>query len=199
MLNKIKSKKPFSKGKRSVIYIGYLKNKKIAIKKLNKRKDIKHIINNEANYLKILNKQNIGPSLIYSTKTYMVYEFIEGIRIETFLEKETGEKIKNVIKKVLDQCYILDRLGINKLEMNNPYKHILINKNKVKMIDFERCYQTEKPKNLTQFISYLTSKRISGMLKDKKIRINTKKLISLCKKYKKDYSKISFNKIKDLW
>ncbi|MDD5253549.1 MAG: hypothetical protein PHG05_00390 [Candidatus Nanoarchaeia archaeon] len=199
MFNKIKNKKVFSKGKRSVIYVGYFNNQKVAIKKVNKRKEIEHSIKNEAIFLKILNKHKIGPKLIYSKNNYVVYGFVEGEFIENFFENSTKRSILVVIKKIIYQCYVLDKLKINKLEMHHPYKHILINKNKVTMIDFERAYFTEKPKNVTQFLSYLISKKISLILKKKGININKNNIIKISKQYKKDYSKKSLNKIKNVF
>ncbi len=52
--------------------------------------------------------------------------------------------------------------------MHNPVKHIIIGK-KVVMIDFERCIISESPKNVTQFVQFLTKLdfiRRSGDLMD---------------------------------
>ena len=35
-----------------------------------------------------------------------------------------------MILDVLEQCFVMDKLGINKLEMHHPVKHVLIKKNK---------------------------------------------------------------------
>ena len=71
------------------------------------------------------------------------------------------------------------------MELTNPYKHILIKNSKAKMIDFERCYKTENPKNVTQFSEYLMRKRL----------VPRKKFILILKEYKKNKTKKSFNKI----
>ena len=81
---------------------------------------------------------------------------------------------------------------MNKLEMHNPHKHIIIEKKKPVMIDFERAYKTEKPKNVTQFCQFLMSKRVQEILKWK---ISKKELIKLLKQYKKNETEINFNKI----
>jgi predicted Ser/Thr protein kinase len=78
--------------------------------------------------------------------------------------------------------------------MNHPTKHILIKKGEasrktVVMIDFERCKQTENPKNVTQFCQYI--------LKYQK-KINKKKLMRLLQEYKKDYSSLSFRRLLNL-
>ena len=92
----------------------------------------------------------------------------------------------------------LDKLKINKEEMHHPYKHIVVNKrDEAALLDFERCHHSEKPHNATQFSMFLISGYLGDILKDKKIKINKKKIIDLCKKYKKDQSKKNFEAIKN--
>jgi len=189
----IKDKKYLTKGKRSLVYVGILNNKKVAIKE--QRTDIfaKNTINKEADFLKILNKHKIGPKLINSSNNKIIYDFVEGILIIPFLESKRPQK--KVLLKILDQCFILDSLKINKEEMHNPYKHILINRSKVRMIDFERCHYTNKPKNVTQFCQFLMSNKIYSLLENKFDKDKLKKLLI---NYKENPSKTNFNKIKKI-
>ena len=75
--------------------------------------------------------------------------------------------IKKILEKIFDQCFIMDKLGINKFEMHHPYKHILINKDKVTFLDFERCRFTEDPKNVSQLCDFIISKEIIDILAKK--------------------------------
>ena len=88
----------------------------------------------------------------------------------------------------------LDKLKINKKELTNPYKHIIINK-KIVMIDFERCYFTDKPKNVSQFCQFLMSKKVKEIFMKNKININKNKLIRILKVYKKSYSEKYFENV----
>ena len=175
----------FNKGKRGKIYLV----KEIAIKK-----GLQVHINNEVRWLKVLNEYKIGPKLISSKKDYFKYKFVKGEFIIDYSEKNNKVKIKKVLINILKQCRILDKLRINKLEMHNPYKHIIIGK-KIVMIDFERCYKTNRPKNVSQFCQFLISNKFSRILNEKKIKINKEKLIDLVKKYKKNYYKKDFIRI----
>ena len=106
--------------------------------------------------------------------------------------------IKKILKNVFEQLFIMDKLRINKEEMSHPLKHIIANKkNKAVLIDFERCHKTKKPSNATQFSSFLISNYVINILKYKNIKINTKKIIELSKKYKKQINKNNLNKIVD--
>ena len=102
------------------------------------------------------------------------------------------------LKEILNQCRVLDKLHVNKFEMHHPTKHILINPGKpsrktVVMIDFERCYETQKPQNVTQFIEFIC--RITGELATKGIDVNIEKIRKLAQEYKKNGDKESFQKI----
>jgi predicted Ser/Thr protein kinase len=88
----------------------------------------------------------------------------------------------------------MDLLGINKKELTNPYKDIIITAdNRAVMIDFERCTEAKKPKNVTQFLQYVNKSKPT--LEKKEIMIDQGKLIRLGKEYKKSPDKESFNNI----
>ncbi|MBS3157535.1 hypothetical protein J4442_05195 [Candidatus Woesearchaeota archaeon] len=165
-----------SRGKRSNVYTTIYKKKKVAVK-------YSHRAEIEAYWLKKLSKLNFIPKLISSDNKRIIYEFIEGETIDKYLENSKNPIL--ILKQILKQCYELDKLKINKKELTNPYKHILIKNKKSKMIDFERCYETDNPKNVTQFCEYLMRKKI----------INRKNLTPLLKNYKKNKTKKNFEKI----
>jgi release factor glutamine methyltransferase len=144
----------------------------------------------ESDILKLLNKKGIGPRLYkYEKKNNtIIMEYIRGNRIIDFINAHEKKEIIDVIRKVLDQLTIMDDLKINKQEMTNPYKHIIIVGKKEGyepvMIDFERAKKTDRPKNITQFIQFLTSGRLQFAFKEKNIIIDKKKLMDIAKSYK---------------
>lgn len=149
-----------TKGKRSFVFLTRMKNKLVIIKKSKPYTPNK--TQHEALLLKILNKHKIGPKLIKHTSNELYIEYIQGRTIREFLEAEkNSNKIKIIINQILIQLRTLDNLKINKEEMCNPYKHIIITKtNKVVLIDFERSRFTEKPSNITQFFQYLSANKM---------------------------------------
>ncbi len=183
----------FSKGKRSTVYITNLKNKKIAIKVYKQSRDLENLALKEAKNLIFLNKKNIGPKLIYYDDKKIVYNFIEGNQILDYFNSSKKHDIKNAIIKSLSICFTLDKLNINKKEMTHPLKHILIKKNKVNFIDFERAHITKNPKNTSQFYNFLTSKRVKEILNKKGIKIN--KNIKLIKNYKLNQNKKNYKQL----
>jgi len=184
----------YARGKRGLVY----KQGEVCIKGKNPRSAV-DTLKNESDYLKLLNTKGIGPKFIKYSDGKLYREFVEGIRISEFFEQETDkQKIVSVIKQVLEQCREMDLLGMNKKELTNPYKDILIttdNKSKVKpvMIDFERCHETKKPKNVTQFLQYIN--RSKPTLEKKGIIVDKQEMIRLGKEYKEKNDKESFNNI----
>ncbi len=150
----------------------------------------------ESNFLKILNKYGIGPKLLkYDEKNNsIIIEYIKGERILDYFNKTktTKENVLMVLKTTLDQLALMDELRINKLELTNPYKHIIIKNNTSSnpvMIDFERCIYTQKPKNVTQFIQFLVSGKMIDVFKAKSIIVDNAKLRTIAINYKKDLDK----------
>ncbi len=173
-----------AKGKRGIVYTGYLNKQKVSIK--TKRSDSKasERIKNESKFLKILNKHKIGPTLLKTGKDYLIYKYVSGTLLPEFLQKEKSKtKKKSAIINILNQARTLDKLKINKLEFTRPLKHVFVKYPKVTIIDFERSYYTEKPKNVTQFCQYL--------IKRKYMKNN----IKIFKNYKENQTDENFKKI----
>jgi predicted Ser/Thr protein kinase len=131
----------------------------------------------------------VGPKLVEVKKDYFKYKFTEG---EFILDYFKSKNPKPIIIAVLKQCRVMDKLKVNKLEMHNPHKHIIIKNKKPVMIDFERAYETKKPKNVTQFCQFIMSRKVYEIIKYK---INKRELISILKTYKKNQTRLNFNKI----
>jgi len=204
-LKEVKGITYFTKGHRGLLYIGNYKNKKVVIK--TERKDSEAIgrVENEINYLKILNKKRIGPKLLFFDKkfTYFVYEYVDGIFFPIFLEhcsKKNKTLIKKIIRNVFIQCFRMDKLKTDKEEMHHPYKHIVIEKKSKKpvLLDFERCHKTKEPKNVTQFSSYIISSSMMELLKKKGFKVSKQKIIKAAKEYRKKISKENMDKIVSL-
>lgn len=175
----------FDKGSRGFIYTGKYKKMKVAIKVRNPKSDAMNRIDNEINFLTILNEFSIGPKIVMSFKNKMVYEFQEGIYMIKWWKTATEVQKKKVLKNLMDQCFTMDLLGINKEEMLRPFKNVVIKKYNVPvLIDFERCHYTKKVKNVSQLIQY--------MFKEKMI---SKSIIPLIQKYKKEVCKKNYQKI----
>ena len=190
----LKNIKKFARGNRGLLYKADLKKKKIVIKTKKPESKARGRIANEIQWIRVLNRHNIGPKLLFSGRDYFAYEFVKGDFIIEFIKNNNKENIIKTIKNIFNQLYIMDSLKVDKEEMHRPLKHIITEKKPV-LIDFERCKITEKPKNVTQFCQFLMSKGTEILLKQKCIRLNKDKIINLAKAYKKEQTKENLSKI----
>lgn len=195
----MKDKKLLAKGKRGKVYTyrSSVDGEEVCVKELNPDTDAKDVIHKEAKFLRMANEHGIGPKLLKEEDDKVVMEFVQGERILDFLERSDKEGIVKVIRDSLDQARELDRIGINKYELTNPYKHIIVNNEKPVMIDFERCHEVKNPKNVTQIVQFLTSGKVKTILKEKDIDVEEEELRDLAKKYKQKYDDKLFDEIKE--
>lgn len=173
----------FAHGKRGVVFVEERDGQRVLIKRRNPKSAIDTIAN-EAKFTKLLNERDIGPQFISYENGELVREFVDGEELRDWLPKATREEAVRVLREVLRQCRVMDRVGIDKLEMTRPWKHILITAGAPIMIDFERCRETQTPKNVTQFVQFLTSTAVVALLKAKGVEMDSGALRELAKEYK---------------
>ncbi|MEK6903748.1 MAG: hypothetical protein AABW64_03830 [Nanoarchaeota archaeon] len=177
-----------ARGKRGDVYLTRYRGKTVVVKQKRHESTALGALENEAYWLKKVNTKSIGPKFIYFTHGKLMMEYIQGEPLQEYIEKKQISRA--FIKEILLQCRILDQMRVNKFEMHHPVKHILFRKGKISrqrvvMIDFERCRSTLQPKNVTQFCQYLIKIGLG----------NHDTLIPLLQNYKKDYSLRSFRNI----
>ena len=152
-------------------------NRAIKVEKL------KGVAQKEAKWLRVLNEHGIGPKLLEVGKNYVVYEFVDGEYFEDVLRK--GKLTWETLEKCLRKAFLMDKLGINKEEFHRPLKHIIIKEGEPRLIDFERCKEG-KPKNLSQFVSFLLKGKVSEDMK------------RALREYEKEVSEENFKKVLSL-
>ena len=143
-----------SSGRRWEVYLTEKNGKKIAIKKA-KDSTKAWAIQKEIVILKYLKwKVDFVPQILDYGKDWFSYEFIEW---------ETLNKIENtpnqVYLKLIDYAYRLDKLKVEHWELSRPTKNIILNWNKVFIIDFERWNLMNKSfKNLKALSQFFLKK-----------------------------------------
>jgi len=186
----------FAKGKRGVVYKSVLDGKVFLLKSRNPCSNANNTVAGEAMFNKALNETGVGPKFYYYDKEndFLVREFVEGVPFNKWVENASKEELLDVLLEVLVQCRKMDLLGINKYEMTNPHKDIIVREAVPVLIDFERCRYTQRPKNVTQFCQFLSKGRMKDVLSRHNVSLDA--LNDLANNYKKDYDKEKFDKIK---
>ena len=173
----------------------------------------KRCIAHEADCLELVNKWNIGPRLLGRSADgeSFSYEYVEGRPIlEHCQGAETSrEEVLEIFEKVFQQLVALDRMRLNKHELTWPAQHILVSGGgrqlrkvqglqvtggddagrmcscRVVLIDFERCTPSAaKPKNVTQFLQFLATPTVRGLLLAKGIVVDVPALRAFGSSYR---------------
>jgi len=156
----------------------------------------------EAELLKITNQSNVGPKLVDFSKNFLVMECLEGKKIGDWIvglkEKGSSSQLKVVIKKILEDCYSLDRVGLDHGELSNITKHVIVG-SKITIIDFESSSLDRKVSNVTSatqafYIGSGISKIVGHIYKIPK----KEKMISVLRRYKQEQTRDSFEKLLDV-
>ena len=187
------------KGYVGVVVLAKKGNKQVALKIRrtdSQRKDMK----NESILLKLVNSVNVGPKMIVASKNFLVMEYLEGIKIIDWISelKGTGStnKLKNTIRKILEDCYKLDQINFDHGELSNISKHVIVGKTNSTLIDFESSSTDRRPSNVTSatqaiFIGSGIAKKAQKIYKNS----SKEKIIGALKQYKQDKSEENFEKL----
>ncbi len=146
------------KGFRSVVLVGRLENRLVAIKILRSDSPIKSM-EHEAKMLTIANNANVGPCIFSYTKDFIIMEYICGPTINSWISSlsfESSEKLKKVIRLCFEDCFKLDSVGLDHGELSDASRHVIIRDGvKPVIVDFSNASTTRKVSNVTSFFSYI--------------------------------------------
>jgi putative serine/threonine protein kinase len=151
----------------------------------------------EGEFLKLANSVDIGPRFIKSSKNFLLMDLADGINIFKFMEAENNKaRVLNVVSEVLEQCYRLDRTGLDHGELSYMAKHVIVG-DKVTIIDFESASVNRRVSNVTAATQYLfiggvVAEKIRKLLKVRSIDA----VISSLREYKNDASKENLERLK---
>ena len=126
-----------------------------------------------------------------------VMEYLDGEKIGLWIKRLKGrgsaKKLKLVIRKTLENCYKLDKIGLDHGELSSIAKHVIVGR-KITIIDFESSSTKRRVSNVTSatqgiFIGSGISKSIKKIY-----NIPCKdKIIDALRNYKHDSSKRNFD------
>ena len=186
------------KGYVGIVVLGKIGRKKVAVK-IRRNDSPRKNLKKEAELLKIINEYKIGPKLVTFSKNFLVMEYLDGEKIGDWvvdLKKKGGSsRLKTIIKKILEDCYRLDRIGLDHGELSNLSKHVIIGK-RITIIDFESSSMNRKVSNVTSATQALCigsgiSKIIGRVYKIPK----KQKMITVLRRYKQEETRESFESL----
>ena len=189
------------KGYVGIVVLGKIGRKKVAVK-IRRIDSTRKNLKKEAELLKITNQSNVGPKLVDFSKNFLVMEYLEGKKIGDWItglkEKGSSSQLKVVIKKILEDCYSLDRVGLDHGELSNIAKHVIVG-SKITIIDFESSSLDRKVSNVTSATqAFYIGSGISKIVGHKYKIPKKEKMISVLRRYKQEQTRDSFEKLLDV-
>ncbi len=151
---------------------------------------------NEARLLRLANEIDVGPRLISNSKNFIIMEYLDGKKIIDWVRdlkgKGSASKLRSVIKKILNDCYNMDKIRLDHGELSYIHKHVIVGKSPC-IIDFESASVNRRTSNVTSvtqsiFIGSGIAKIVRKIIKEPQ----KKRLINSLRKYKNDQSQKNF-------
>jgi putative serine/threonine protein kinase len=149
---KLGSVNVLGKGYVGIVVLAKKQNKKVAVK-IRRTDSQRNEMQSESKLLKIANSVGVGPRLIDSSKNLLIMEYLDGKKIGVWIKELKGKgsvsTLKSIIRKTLEDCYNLDRIGLDHGELSSIAKHVIIGKSKTTIIDFESASTKRRASNVT--------------------------------------------------
>ena len=154
----------------------------------------------EAEMLRKTNTVEVGPRLINYSKNFLSMELIKGSLFSRWIETLKGGakfRIRRVVRDVLEQCWILDKTGLDHGELSRASKHIVIDaRDRPYILDFEGASTARRVSNVTSICQYLfigskEAEKVKGRIGD----IDKTELINVLRGYKQERSQKNFEEI----
>jgi len=150
----------------------------------------------EARMLSVANSAGVGPKLVAASKNFLLMQLIDGGLITDWLEtNKHAAMVKQVLGEVLEQCFRLDRAGLDHGELSKAPKHLLVDKaQKPFIVDFETASVERRVANVTAVCQYLfagnsSASKLLAEIFGEKERLD---LIDVLKTYKKNRTRENF-------
>ena len=186
------------KGYVGVVVLSSQGKKRVALK-IRRMDSSRPEMGSEAKLLRLANEVDVGPKLLDNSKNFIIMEHLEGKKIIDWIRDLKGRgsaaKLRSIIKKVLEDCYSLDKIRLDHGELSHIHKHVIVG-TKVCIIDFESASVNRRTSNVTSATqSIFIGSGIANLVK-KIIKLpNKKKLISSLRNYKNDQSRKNFEDV----
>jgi len=195
----IKGVSVLGKGYVSIVVLAHTDTGKVALKirRLDADRDDMSF---EGKMLKMVNRLKIGPNLLNLSDNFILMENIEGNLLPLWISEKNKRKnirLRDILNKLLYDCFKLDIHKIDHGELSNASRHIIVKGDDTPiLLDFESSSCHRKPKNVQCICHYLFMRSSISESINKILEIDdTDLLIETLKTYKKNQNRNNFKKI----
>jgi len=191
------------KGCVGIVVRALIDKKRVALKI--RRVDADRIgMQHEAEMLKTANKVGVGPRLIGKSENFLLMVFVEGSLLPEWVERLKGRgtrnRIRHVLRDVLEQCWRLDEIGLDHGELSRAPKHIIIGRdNEAHIVDFETASLQRRVSNVTSICQYLfLGSQLAKTMRRRLGKVDDDALIAALRDYKLERTNQNFLRILQL-
>lgn len=188
------------KGQVGIVVVVYTKTGRAALKIRRvdaDRKEMEH----EAEMLATANRLGIGPHLLDKKEDFLLMELVSGLLLPDWVKQVRGKgarnRIRSVLRDILEQCYVLDHAGLDHGELSHAPKHIIIDaRHNSHIVDFETASIARRTTNVTSICQYLfISSQLARTLEYRLGEIDDLRLVTVLRQYKHEPTRQNFDKI----
>ncbi len=153
----------------------------------------------EADLHRLANSVGIGTNLHGVSDNFLLMDLVKGESIVSWIRELKGsgstDRLRDASRKVLNQCFKLDQVGLDHGELSNLEKHVYVG-DQVVILDFETASRNRRVSNVTSalqniFIGGSQAKKVRRMLRLKE----TPAIIKSVRRYKEEPSKKRFEDV----
>jgi len=188
--------KVLGKGCVGIVMIAHVNKRKAALKVRRLDAD-RSMMRHEAEMLEKANSVKVGPKLLGYTNNMVLMQFVDGLLLPEWLRKEVGKvRVRKVLREVLEQCWLLDNIGLDHGELSHAPKHIIVGKaDRPFIVDFETASVNRAPANVTSLCQFLFISDIAGEVAGKIGERDKMAIIEALRFYKKCRNRESFETV----
>lgn len=158
-------------------------------------------IKNEFRLYQYVNEYDIGPKVYHCTRNILLMECLDGLPARNWFMSFNSDlnNLRKVIVNILNQCYTLDKIGIDHGQLNKLDNHVIISSegSRCTIVDFESASKNRKANNVTSVLQGLLFRGIISKQINKFLNYEKKKCIFVDRltEYKNDKSRQNFDSI----
>jgi putative serine/threonine protein kinase len=154
----------------------------------------------EASFHRMANGAGVGPLYLGHTENLMMMEFIGGQSIIDWVVSSTKDHFRRVARSILDQCFSLDKIGLDHGELSRLGRHVIVSGGgDACIIDFESASTSRRTSNVTSAVqSLVLYGSVAARAKKIHAQIDTERTIALLRKYKETRTKESYDELLSL-
>jgi putative serine/threonine protein kinase len=144
-------------------------------------------MNEEVRLHRIANRAGVGAELYSHSDNFMLMEFADGLDILQWAQGTSKKEAQTAVISILEQCYRLDRAGVDHGELSRVDRHIIVSDGSKPptIIDFESASTARKMSNVSAAGQALfVSGPVAAALNRLALAANRDAAVAALKKYK---------------